>query len=96
LCGDDTKAHRFGLHVAPVSTLASLPGLPIQQARAVSGRHWHDTLLVPLDDMNAARDELLSRCVEVREVFHGAGGGLAGRFRAGTDGRPGPDPEGRS
>ena len=47
--------------------------------------------------MNAARDELLSRGVEVSEVCHDAGGGLAGGSGAGTDGRaPGPDPEGRS
>ena len=56
-----------------------------------------ESLLVAVDDMNAARDELLSRGVEVSEVFHDAGGGLAGGSGDGTDGRaPGPDPEGRS
>ena len=56
-----------------------------------------DGLLVVVDDIDAARDELLSRGVDVGEVFHDAGGGLASGFRAGTDGRAaGPDPAGRS
>ena len=50
-----------------------------------------------MDDIDAARDELLSHGVEVSEVFHDAGGGLGGGFYAGTDRRaPGPDPQGRS
>ena len=56
-----------------------------------------DSVVVVVDDIDAARDELLSRGVEVGEVFHDAGGGLGGGFHAGTAGRaPGPDPEGRS
>lgn len=56
-----------------------------------------DGLLVVVDDIDAARDELRSRGVEVSEVFHDAGGGLAGGFHAGTDARAaGPDPDGRS
>jgi catechol 2,3-dioxygenase-like lactoylglutathione lyase family enzyme len=56
-----------------------------------------DSLLLAVDDINAARDELLSRGVEVSEVFHDADGGLVGGLHAGTDGRAaGPDPEGRS
>jgi catechol 2,3-dioxygenase-like lactoylglutathione lyase family enzyme len=47
--------------------------------------------LFVVDDIAAARDELVARGVEVSEVFHGAG------FSAGTEGRvPGPDPEGKS
>lgn len=56
-----------------------------------------DRLLLAVYDINAARSELLSRGVEVSEVFHDAGGGLGGGFHTGTEGRaPGPDPEGRS
>jgi catechol 2,3-dioxygenase-like lactoylglutathione lyase family enzyme len=48
-------------------------------------------LLFVVDDIAAARDELVARGVEVSEVFHGAG------FSAGTMGRvPGPDPDGAS
>jgi catechol 2,3-dioxygenase-like lactoylglutathione lyase family enzyme len=56
-----------------------------------------DRLLLAVDDVDAARDELLSRGVDVSEVFHDAGGSLGGGFQAGTDGRAlGPDPQGRS
>lgn len=56
-----------------------------------------DSLVLVVDGIDAARDELLSRGVEVSEVFHDAGGGLAGGFQAGTEGRAtGPDPQGRS
>ena len=50
-----------------------------------------------VDDIDAARHELLSLGVEVSDVFHDAGGGLGGGFHAGTEARAtGPDPQGRS
>jgi len=56
-----------------------------------------DRLVLAVNDIDAARAELLSHGVEVGEVFHDAGGGLAGGFHTGTGGRaPGPDPQGRS
>jgi len=56
-----------------------------------------EKLVLAVDDIDATRDELLSQGVKVGEVFHDAGGGLAGGFYAGTEARaPGPDPEGRS
>jgi catechol 2,3-dioxygenase-like lactoylglutathione lyase family enzyme len=56
-----------------------------------------DRLVLAVSDIDAARGDLLSRGVEVSEVFHDAGGGLGGGFFAGTEGRaPGPDPQGRS
>lgn len=55
-----------------------------------------DRLLLAVSDITAARDELVSRGVEV-SVFHDAGGGLGGGFVAGKEGRaPGPDPQRRS
>jgi catechol 2,3-dioxygenase-like lactoylglutathione lyase family enzyme len=46
------------------------------------------SLVLVVDDIAAARDELVGRGVEVSEVFHGAG------FSATTEGRvPGPDPD---
>ena len=56
-----------------------------------------EKLVLAVDDIDATRDELRSHGVEVSEVFHDAGGSLAGGFFAGTEARaPGPDPEGRS
>jgi catechol 2,3-dioxygenase-like lactoylglutathione lyase family enzyme len=56
-----------------------------------------ESLLLAVDDIDAAREELLSRGVEVSEVFHDAGGSLGGGWHPGTEGRaPGRDPEGRS
>jgi catechol 2,3-dioxygenase-like lactoylglutathione lyase family enzyme len=56
-----------------------------------------DSLLLAVEDIDAAREQLAARGVEVSEVFHDAGGGLGGGFHAGTEGRAaGPDPEGRS
>ena len=56
-----------------------------------------DRLLLAVEDIDAAREQLLARGAEVSEVFHDAGGGLGGGFHAGTEGRAaGPDPEGRS
>jgi catechol 2,3-dioxygenase-like lactoylglutathione lyase family enzyme len=56
-----------------------------------------DSMLLAVDDIEAAREELISGGVEVSRVFHDAGGGLGGGFHAGTEGRAaGPDPEGRS
>ncbi len=53
-----------------------------------------EQLLLIVDDIQAARDEIAKHGVDVSEVFHDAGGVF---HRAGTDGRvPGPDPEGRS
>ncbi len=50
-----------------------------------------ERLLLVVQDIEAARADLVARGVNVSEVFHGAG------FRAGTAGRvPGPDPERRS
>ena len=56
-----------------------------------------DSLLLAVDDIDAAREQRLAHGVEVSDVFHDAGGGLGGGFHAGADGRaPGPDPQGRS
>ena len=55
-----------------------------------------DRLLLAVSDIEAARDELRSRGVEV-SVFHDAGGGLGGGFIASPAGRAsGPDPQRRS
>jgi catechol 2,3-dioxygenase-like lactoylglutathione lyase family enzyme len=56
-----------------------------------------DRIVLVVDDIDKARAELSERGVEVGEVFHDAGGGLAGGFYAGTEGRAlGPDPQRRS
>lgn len=56
-----------------------------------------DRILLAVNDIAATRDELVSRGVEVSEVFHDAFGSLGAGFRTGTEGRaPGPDPQHRS
>ena len=56
-----------------------------------------DSILLAVDDIDAARDELQSRGVDVSEVFHDPNGGLGGGWHPGTEGRaPGHDPERRS
>jgi catechol 2,3-dioxygenase-like lactoylglutathione lyase family enzyme len=52
-----------------------------------------DSLILAVDDVDAARNDLIARGVNVSEVFHYAGG----VFRAGENSRVGGrDPEGRS
>jgi len=54
-------------------------------------------LMLVVDDLPAVREELVSRGVEVSEVFHAEGGGYGAGFHPGTGGRaPGPDPDGLS
>jgi catechol 2,3-dioxygenase-like lactoylglutathione lyase family enzyme len=54
-------------------------------------------LLLAVEDIEAARAELVARGVEVSEVFHDAGGSLGGGFIAAPEARAaGPDPERRS
>lgn len=54
-------------------------------------------VLMAVDDVDVARAELISRGVEVSEVFHDANGGVGGGFHKGTEGRAsGPDPDRRS
>ena len=56
-----------------------------------------DRLLLAVDDIEKARDELIDRGVDVGEIFHDAGGSLGGGFIADPAGRaPGPDPQRRS
>jgi catechol 2,3-dioxygenase-like lactoylglutathione lyase family enzyme len=56
-----------------------------------------DRLVLAVDDLEKARDELVDRGVDVGEIFHDAGGSLAGGFFADSEARAsGPDPEGRS
>jgi catechol 2,3-dioxygenase-like lactoylglutathione lyase family enzyme len=56
-----------------------------------------DRMLLAVYDIDATRQELVSKGVEVTEVFHDVGGSLGAGFIAGTEARaPGPDPQRRS
>jgi catechol 2,3-dioxygenase-like lactoylglutathione lyase family enzyme len=56
-----------------------------------------ESLVLAVDDIDAARDELLARGIDVGEVFHDGGGGPVGGFIAETDARAaGHDPQDRS
>ena len=61
-------------------------------ASARSGRA--DTLVLAVDDINAARDDLIARGVNVSEVFHFAGGPFNNSVESPRVG--GRDPQGRS
>lgn len=53
-----------------------------------------DTLLLAVEDVEAARDDLLAHGATVSEVFHGPGAGF--RHPGPAEREQGPDPEGRS
>jgi catechol 2,3-dioxygenase-like lactoylglutathione lyase family enzyme len=88
--GDDYRL----VHLTPPASNASiLYGKGVTTAPPGS----LDSLVLAVDDIDAARDELVSRGIDVSEAFHDAGGGPVGGFIAGTEARAtGPDPERRS
>jgi catechol 2,3-dioxygenase-like lactoylglutathione lyase family enzyme len=87
---DDYRA----VHLTPPGSSASIlfgRGVTSADPGSIDGQ------LLAVDDIDAARNELISRGVDVSEVFHDAGGSLGGGFIADTARRaPGPDPERRS
>lgn len=65
--------------------------------QVTSGEPGSSDVLMAVDDVGVAREELLARGVDVSEVFHDANGGVGGGFHIGTEGRAsGPDPDRRS
>src|SRR5688572_21699625 len=83
------------VHLTPPGSNASVvignKGVTSAEPGSVAG------LLLAVDDIDAARAELISHGVDVSEVFHDAGGSLGGGFIAAREARAaGRDPEGRS
>ncbi|HKG50695.1 MAG TPA: VOC family protein [Actinomycetales bacterium] len=89
---DDNGYH--AVQMTPTGSNASIIfGNGVTSAQPGSG----GALLLAVDDMEAARTDLLSHGVQVSEAFHDPGGGLGGGFYADDDKRaPGPDPQRRS
>lgn len=86
--GDDFRVVQL---TPPASTASIIFGKGITSAQPGS------IMVLAVDDIDAARDELRSHGVKVSEMFHDAGGGLGGGFHADTDAlATGPDPQGRS
>ena len=84
--GDDFRV----VQVTPTGSPASI----IFGTGITTGAGPFDGLHLAVDDVEAARAELVAAGVEVSEVFHDAGGVF---HHAGTDGRVnGPDPDRRS
>jgi catechol 2,3-dioxygenase-like lactoylglutathione lyase family enzyme len=85
--GDDFRV----VQLTPPSSEASIIfGKGITSAQPGSA----DSLILAVDDIDAARDDLIARGVEVSEVFHDAGGVF---HHAGQNARVGGrDPQGRS
>lgn len=86
--------HFRAVHLTPPgSEVSILFGKGVTSARPGSV----DRLLLAVHDIEAAQKELLSKGVEVSEVFHDAGGSTGGGFIANTQARAaGPDPQRRS
>jgi len=83
------------LHMTPPGSTASIlignKGVTSAEPGSVAG------LLLAVEDIDAARAELILRGVEVSEVLHDAGGSLGGGFIAAPEARaPGHDPQRRS
>jgi catechol 2,3-dioxygenase-like lactoylglutathione lyase family enzyme len=89
---DDGRGYRVIQCTPPGSKTSIIFGKGVTLAQPGS----IDRLLLAVDDIEAARDALVSQGVEV-QLFHDAGGGLGGGFHAGAEGRAGgPDPQRRS
>jgi catechol 2,3-dioxygenase-like lactoylglutathione lyase family enzyme len=85
-------AYRVVQLTPPGSACSIILGKGVTSARPGS----IDRLVFAVNDIDAARDELRARGVEV-SVFHDAGGGLGGGFDSRPGARaPGPDPQRRS
>ena len=83
------------VHLTPTGSTASIllgnAGVTSAQPGSVAG------LLLAVDDIDAARAELISHGVDVSEIFPDAGGSLGGGFIAAPDARAaGHDPQRRS
>jgi catechol 2,3-dioxygenase-like lactoylglutathione lyase family enzyme len=83
------------LHMTPTGSTSSIlignKGVTPAEPGSVAG------LLLAVDDIDAARAELISRGVDVSEVFHDAGGSLGGGFIAAPEAHAaGHDPQRRS
>jgi catechol 2,3-dioxygenase-like lactoylglutathione lyase family enzyme len=91
---DIAEGNYRAVHLTPPQSEASIlfgKGVTTAEPGCIDG------LLLAVDDIDAARRELISRGAQVSEVFHDAGGSLGGGFIAGTERRaPGRDPQGRS
>jgi catechol 2,3-dioxygenase-like lactoylglutathione lyase family enzyme len=85
------RAVHFTPPGSTVSILIGNKGVTPAEPGSVAG------LLLAVDDIDAARAELIGHGVDVSEVFHDAGGSLGGGFIAVSEARaPGHDPERRS
>jgi catechol 2,3-dioxygenase-like lactoylglutathione lyase family enzyme len=90
---DAGNGYRLMQITPPGSSTSIIFGTAVTAAQPGS----FDGLLLAVDDIDAARDDLVSRGVQVSEVFHDAAGSRGGGFHIGDAGRaPGPDPERRS
>jgi catechol 2,3-dioxygenase-like lactoylglutathione lyase family enzyme len=89
----DRDGYRLVHLTPPASNASILYGKGVTSAPPGS----LDGVVLAVDDIGPARDELVSRGVEVSELFHDAGGSPVGGFIADTKARAaGRDPQDRS
>lgn len=90
---DDGKGYRVAQLTPPGSACSIILGKGVTNAKPGS----IDSLVLAVSDIEAARNELGARGIEVGATFHDADGGLGGGFIVDAAKRaPGPDPERRS
>ena len=83
------------VHLTPPGSSASIllgnKGVTLAKPGTIAG------LLLAVDDIDAARSELISQGIDVSDIFHDASGGLGGGFIASQEARAiGHDPQRRS
>lgn len=89
----DFKGYRLMQVTPPGSHASVIFGTQVTAAQPGSA----DGLVLVVDNIDAAREDLTSRNVDVSELFHDANGGVGGGFHIGNEGRAsGRDPQGRS
>lgn len=89
----DFEGYRLMQVTPPGSHASVIFGTQVTAAQPGSA----DGLVLVVDNIDAAREDLTSRNVDVSDVFHDANGGVGGGFHIGNEGRAsGRDPQGRS
>ena len=93
----DYAAPDGGFRVIQFTPPGSLASIIIGKGVTAGRPGSIDRMVLAVNDIEAARRELVSRGVAVGEIFHDAGGGLGGGFYADAKKRaPGLDPQRRS
>ena len=96
-CREDIDAGGGDFRVVQMTPPGSACSIAFGQGITSAAPGSVDRLLLAVDDIEKARNELVDRGVDVGEIFHDAGGSLGAGFIAAPEAHaPGPDPQRRS